>query len=138
MGFLDLFKKDYWRNSKKMVESENEENSRVVKTSFQVRYQLVFKGDEYGLDQNDKCFENKPCYNSTSSDGSESDCRLCRKLMELDKLYTRSEIESISTRLGYDVFANVGGAVDENGFPNCSCKWEDAVIVNNKNLFKNK
>jgi hypothetical protein len=52
--------------------------------------------------------------------------------MELDKLYTRGEIQSISARLGYDVFANVGGAVDENGYPNCSCKWEATVIVDNK------
>lgn len=65
---------------------------------------------------------------SKFSDGSENDCSLCRKIMELDRFYTRAEIEQISQRLGYSVFDRVGGALDENGNPNCACKWESSVV----------
>jgi len=129
MGFFDLFKKKSSNKINIEDDGDKENKPTEINSSFQVRYELVFKGSEYGLDENDKCFENKPCYNSTFSDGSKCDCGLCRRLMELGKFYTRGEIQSISARLGYDVFALVGGAVDENGYPICSCMWKPIVGV---------
>jgi hypothetical protein len=127
MGIFDIFKKEFWKESKRaadnLTKQGNDEASKPVKTSFVVRYQLVFK------DPSDKSFENKPCYKSKFSDGSENDCSLCRKLIDLDRLYSRSDIESISRRLGYSVFDRVGASVDEDGNPNCACKWESSVVI---------
>jgi hypothetical protein len=133
MGFFDLFKKQFWadvkKNADKVIEAEKNLNANT-KTSFIVRYEIAFKGEEYGLDSNDTAFENKPCYNSKMSDGSEGgNCQLCAKFIELNKLYSRAEIEQITAKLGYSVFDNIGGTVDENGFPNCACFWKPAVGI---------
>lgn len=131
MGFLDLFKKQFWSDAKKdaniIIESEKNIN---IKTSFLVKYNIAFKKEEQGFDSNNKEFKYKPCYKSKHYDGSEAtNCQLCSKLFELNKLYSREEIEQLSMKLGYDTFANIGGTVDENGFPNCACYWKADVYV---------
>lgn len=52
---------------------------------------------------------------------------LCRKLIELDRLYSRAEIETISQRLGYSVFDRKGGWWGKN--PECRHRWQSNVVV---------
>ena len=46
----------------------------------------------------------------------------CKKLMELNRLYTRAEIENISLRLGYSVW-------DRKGGDGCRHRWVSQVVV---------
>lgn len=51
----------------------------------------------------------------------------CRRLIELDRLYSRAEIESISQRVGYSVFDRKGGfwgSKDE-----CRHRWVSNVVI---------
>lgn len=61
----------------------------------------------------------------------------CKRLIELDRLYTRAEIESISQRVGYSVFDRKGGFWYHNGEadPECRHRWmRNVVIKKNKQL----
>lgn len=51
----------------------------------------------------------------------------CRKLIELDRLYTRSEIELISQRVGYSVFDRSGGWWGDN--PQCRHEWKRNLVI---------
>ena len=56
----------------------------------------------------------------------------CVKLMDLNRLYSRSEIETISARLGYSVFDRRGGWWTEpNGTHSPSCRhiWQSQIVV---------
>lgn len=57
----------------------------------------------------------------------------CAKMMELDRLYNRQEIELISQRLGYSVFDRRGGFWTEKGtnitHPYCRHKWLSNIVV---------
>jgi hypothetical protein len=56
----------------------------------------------------------------------------CVKLMDLNRLYSRSEIEQISARLGYSVFDRRGGWWTEpNGTHSPSCRhiWQSQIVV---------
>lgn len=46
----------------------------------------------------------------------------CKRLMELNRVYTRAEIETISQRLGYSVFDRCGG-------DGCRHQWKRVTIV---------
>lgn len=60
----------------------------------------------------------------------------CAKLLELDRLYSRKEIEQISTRLGYSVWARRGGWYTLPGTnihrPYCRHSWVSNIVVKNK------
>lgn len=58
----------------------------------------------------------------------------CRKLIELDKLYSRAEIERISERVGYSVFDRAGGFWNNNGDvePSCRHEWRANVVFKKK------
>jgi DNA-binding MarR family transcriptional regulator len=60
----------------------------------------------------------------------------CAKLLELDRLYSRKEIEQISTRLGYSVWARRGGWYTLPGTnihrPYCRHSWVANIVVKNK------
>ena len=51
----------------------------------------------------------------------------CKKLIELDRLYTRAEIESISQRVGYSVFDRKGGFWGEKA--ECRHRWVSNIII---------
>lgn len=51
----------------------------------------------------------------------------CRKLLGLDRLYSRAEIETISERLGYSVWDRRGGWWGDN--PACRHQWVSHVVV---------
>jgi hypothetical protein len=56
----------------------------------------------------------------------------CARLMQLDRLYSRAEIESISARLGYSVFDRRGGWwTKPNGqaSPSCRHRWFSQVVI---------
>lgn len=59
----------------------------------------------------------------------------CKKLLDLDRLYTRKEIELISTRLGYSVWMRRGGWYTVPGTnvhrPYCRHSWVSNVVVKN-------
>lgn len=60
----------------------------------------------------------------------------CRKLLELDRLYSRAEIERISLRLGYSVFDRRGGwwtQPDGTHSPTCRHRWQSNVITRKRN-----
>lgn len=51
----------------------------------------------------------------------------CRKLLDLDRLYSRLEIENISERLGYSVWDRRGGWWGDK--PYCRHRWVSHVVV---------
>lgn len=51
----------------------------------------------------------------------------CRRMLQLDRLYTRSEIESISQRVGYSVFDREGGFWGNK--PHCRHEWRRHVVI---------
>lgn len=57
----------------------------------------------------------------------------CAKMMELNRLYSRSEIETISAQLGYSVFDRRGGFWRHKGTdittPYCRHNWMSQVVV---------
>ena len=56
-------------------------------------------------------------------DTSEQPSRpFCKKLMELNRLYTRKDIEDISERLGYSVW-------DRKGGDGCRHRWLSQTVV---------
>ncbi len=46
----------------------------------------------------------------------------CKKLMELNRLYTRSEIEQISQHVGYSVW-------DRKGGDGCRHRWVSQAVI---------
>lgn len=54
----------------------------------------------------------------------------CVKLLQLDRFYTRQQIESISERLGYDVFTRGGGWWGDS--PSCRHEWRSNIVVKKK------
>lgn len=55
----------------------------------------------------------------------------CRKLLSLDRMYTRREIQAITARVGYDVFTRGGGWWGDS--PSCRHRWvANRVIQKNK------
>lgn len=84
-------------------------------TTFEVRYS----------------YEWKPIIPSYQRDSLEKPSRqFCRKLMEVDKLWTRKGIEMLSARLGYSVFDRGGGWWGDS--PSCRHEWRRNVVVKKK------
>ena len=59
----------------------------------------------------------------------------CRKLVGLARFYTRKEIQTISQRLGYDVFNRAGGFWNNKGVISKSCRhyWKMNLVVKKNN-----
>lgn len=88
-----------------------------VKTSFLVRYSYEWKSIVPTSERNTSAHPSRP---------------FCAKLMQLDRLYSRSEIESISRRLGYSVFDRGGGwwnMGDGVNSPSCRHQWVSKVVI---------
>lgn len=59
----------------------------------------------------------------------------CAKMLSLDRLYSRAEIERISDRLGYSVFERRGGwytKPDGTRQPYCRHRWKSNIVVKKK------
>jgi hypothetical protein len=77
-------------------------------TSFMVRYSYEWRSDIPSSERD------------TTAHPSRA---FCRRIMQLDRLYSRSEIETISARLGYSVFDRRGGWwTKPNGQHSPSCR----------------
>jgi DNA-binding Lrp family transcriptional regulator len=88
-----------------------------VKTSFLVRYSYEWKSIVPTSERNTSAHPSRP---------------FCAKLMSLDRLYSRSEIESITRRLGYSVFDRGGGwwnMGDGVNSPSCRHQWVSKVVI---------
>lgn len=86
-------------------------------TSFMVRYSYEWRSDIPGNERN------SPDHPSRY---------FCARLMQLDRLYSRAEIESISARLGYSVFDRRGGWwTKPNGqhSPSCRHRWFAQTVI---------
>jgi hypothetical protein len=86
-------------------------------TSFMVRYSYEWRSD----------------IPSGQRDTADHPSRVfCARLMQLDRLYSRAEIESISARLGYSVFDRRGGWwTQPNGqaSPSCRHRWFAQTVI---------
>lgn len=51
----------------------------------------------------------------------------CRRMLQLDRLYTRAEIESISQRVGYSVWDREGGFWGDK--PHCRHRWVRHTVI---------
>jgi hypothetical protein len=86
-------------------------------TSFMVRYSYEWRSDIPGNERNSADHPSR---------------YFCARLMQLDRLYSRAEIESISARLGYSVFDRRGGWwTQPNGqaSPSCRHRWYAQTII---------
>jgi len=88
-------------------------------TSFMVRYSYEWRSDIPGNER----------------DSADHPSRyFCARLMQLDRLYSRAEIEAISARLGYSVFDRRGGWwTKPNGqhSPSCRHRWFAQTVIKN-------
>jgi hypothetical protein len=114
---LEILEYDVDTQVSKLLKPLNKILDKPLKTSFLVRY-------EYSWDY----------LRTTQKDRNMNTSRpFCQRLMSLKKLYTRGEIEQISARLGYDVFARAGGwwtLPDTNiHSPKCRHTWNAVVVV---------
>lgn len=76
-------------------------------------------------------YEWKPIVPSDERDTKKHPSRsFCRKLMEEDRLWSRSGIEMLSARLGYSVFDRGGGWWGDS--PSCRHEWRRNVVVKKK------
>lgn len=86
-------------------------------TSFMVRYSYEWRSDIPGNER----------------DTTDHPSRyFCARLMQLDRLYSRAEIETISARLGYSVFDRRGGWwTKPNGqaSPSCRHRWFAQTVI---------
>ena len=60
----------------------------------------------------------------------------CKYLIGAKKVYSMSEIQSMSARLGYDVFARAGGWYTLPGTnthsPSCRHEWKSMIVTRKK------
>ena len=83
-----------------------------MKTTFLVRYSYEWKSIVPSGQRNTPAHPSRP---------------FCKKLMALEKLYSRAEIEQLSNRLGYSVFDRGGGWWGNS--PSCRHRWVSKVVV---------
>jgi hypothetical protein len=83
-----------------------------MKTTFLVRYSYEWKSIVPSGQRDTPAHPSRP---------------FCKKLMALEKLYSRAEIEQLSNRLGYSVFDRGGGWWGNS--PSCRHRWVSKVVV---------
>ena len=114
---LDILSYDAETKISKLLKPLNKVIDEPVKTTFLVRYE--YSWDYLRTDAKDRNI-------STSRP-------FCKKLMSMNKVYTRGEIEQITARLGYDVFARAGGwwTIPDTGIhsPKCRHTWNAVVVI---------
>jgi len=86
-------------------------------TTFQVRYSYEWRQDVPVSERNTSAHPSRP---------------FCARLMQLNRLYSRSEIQTISARLGYSVFDRRGGwwtMPDGEHSPSCRHIWYAQTVI---------
>jgi hypothetical protein len=112
---LDVIKVD--KGIPKLTKPLAEIIDKPVKTTFLVRYSYEWKSIVPTDERNTAAHPSRP---------------FCAKLMQLDRLYTRADIESISRRLGYSVFDRGGGwwnMGDGVNSPSCRHQWVSKIVI---------
>ena len=118
MGLFDkLFGKKTSNEIESKIDEVSSDSAEVGKReiSFSMKYWIDWKPETKEKDWS----KTTCCY---EEEGGERYKLLCKRLYELDRLYTRAEIEGISLKLGYSVFDSPGGSDD------CCCYWNSEVI----------
>jgi hypothetical protein len=114
---LDILSYDAETKVSKLLKPLNKVIDEPVKTTFLVRYE--YSWDYLRTDAEDRNIKTSRPF--------------CQKLMGMNKVYTRGEIEQISARLGYDVFARAGGwwTIPDTGIhsPKCRHTWNAVVVI---------
>lgn len=113
----EVLKVDVKTGIPKLTKPLSEIIDKPVKTAFLVRYSYEWKKIVPSSERN------TPAHPSRA---------FCAKLMQLNRLYTRSEIEQISARFGYSVFDRAGGWwTMPNGehSPSCRHEWVSKIVV---------
>lgn len=86
-------------------------------TNFLVRYSYEWKSEVPADQRNTADHPSRP---------------FCAKLMSLDRLYSRADIEQISARLGYSVFDRGGGwwtMPNGEASPSCRHTWMSNIVI---------
>ena len=97
--------------------SELSPTKKAKTTSFKVMYSYEWKLEVPSNERNTSSHPSRP---------------FCARLMALDKLYSRADIESISARLGYSVFDRGGGwwtMPDGEHSPSCRHTWMSNIVI---------
>ena len=84
-----------------------------VKTTFEIKYSYEWKPGQPANDNPSRAF--------------------CTRLLEIDKYWTRKEIEALTQRLGYSVFDRAGGwwgqGAGKPASPSCRHEWRRNVLI---------
>lgn len=113
----EVLKVDVKTGIPKLTKPLSEIIDKPVKTTFLVRYQYDWKKIVPSGERNTSAHPSRP---------------FCAKLMSLQKLYTRAEIEMLSARLGYSVFDRAGGwwtMPNGEASPSCRHEWVSKIVV---------
>lgn len=118
MGFFD---KIFGKKSSADIDSNNVEQSvdSIENVSREISYSMKYWIDWKPKSKIKDWSKTTCCYVDESGERYK---HLCKRLYDLDRVYTRAEIESISLKLGYSVYDNIGGSED------CCCYWNSAVM----------
>jgi len=114
---LEVLKVDVKTGIPKLTKPLSEIIDKPVKTAFLVRYAYDWKSI---VPYNQR---NTPAHPSRA---------FCVKLMALDKLYTRAEIEMLTQILGYSVFDRAGGwwtMPSGEHSPSCRHQWVSKIVI---------
>lgn len=112
--------KDEVTQARTLTKPINEIIDEPLRTTIEVRYSYEWKKVVPSGQRNTSSHPSRP---------------FCARLMQLDRLYTRREIEAISSRLGYSVFDRGGGWwTRPSGYhsPSCRHEWRANVVVKKK------
>lgn len=102
----------------------NEIINKPLPTVIEVRYSYEWK-PQFAIDSENKAAT--PLIQTSRP--------FCARLLRLDRVYTRREIEALSARLGYSVFDRGGGWwTKSSGYhsPSCRHEWRANVLVRKK------
>jgi hypothetical protein len=115
MGFFDKIKQAI--SPQKKIESIEAKEEEPKTTSYFVRFTIEWKTE---IELSNRNFESTTCCNKEG---------LCSQLMTLERLYTRADIEKISAQVGYSVYDNIGGVLNDEGQPICCCRWFSQIVT---------
>lgn len=91
------------------------------RTRFEIRYSYEWKPEVPASQRNTPEHPSRP---------------FCAKLMDVDRYWTRREIEKLSQRLGYSVFDRAGGwwgqGAGKPASPSCRHEWRSNVVIRKK------